>query len=74
MRILYGNGSNQFRFQNADLTIVVGANDVLNPAARNMEGTPIYGMPILNVDECPEVLIFNYGSETGLFRGAQSFI
>ena len=31
-------------FKNADLTIVVGANDVLNPAARNMEGTPIYGM------------------------------
>ena len=33
-------------FKNADLTIVVGANDVLNPAARNLEGTPIYGMPI----------------------------
>ena len=52
-------------FKNADLTIVVGANDVLNPAARNMEGTPIYGMPILNVDECPEVLIFNYDLRPG---------
>lgn len=52
-------------FKNADLTIVVGANDVLNPAARNKEGTPIYGMPILNVDECPQVLIFNYDLKPG---------
>jgi len=52
-------------FKNADLTIVVGANDVLNPAARNLEGTPIYGMPILNVDDCPEVLIFNYDLKPG---------
>lgn len=52
-------------FKNADLTVVVGANDVLNPAARNQEGTPIYGMPILNVDECPDVIIFNYDLKPG---------
>jgi len=52
-------------FQNADLTIVVGANDVLNPAARNAQGTPIYGMPILNVDQCKNIVIFNYDLKPG---------
>lgn len=52
-------------FRDADLTIVVGANDVMNPSARDAEGTPIYGMPILNVDECRNVLIFNYDLQPG---------
>ena len=52
-------------FQNADLTIVVGANDVLNPAAREAVDTPIYGMPILHVDECKNVIIFNYDTKPG---------
>lgn len=52
-------------FKEVDVTIVVGANDVLNPAARNAEGTPIYGMPILNVDECKNIVIFNYDLQPG---------
>jgi H+-translocating NAD(P) transhydrogenase subunit beta len=52
-------------FKNADLTLVVGANDVLNPAARNAKGTPIYGMPILNVDQCKNIVIFNYDLKPG---------
>ena len=52
-------------FKNVDLTIVVGANDVLNPAAREAEDTPIYGMPILNVDESKNVIIFNYDTAPG---------
>ncbi len=52
-------------FENADVTVVVGANDVLNPAAREAEGTPIYGMPILNVDACKTILIFNYDRKPG---------
>jgi len=52
-------------FRDADLTIVVGANDVLNPSARDAEGTPIYGMPILNVDHCRNILIFNYDLQPG---------
>lgn len=52
-------------FKSVDLTLVVGANDVLNPAARNAEGTPIYGMPILNVDECRNIVIFNYDLQPG---------
>lgn len=52
-------------FKDVDVTIVVGANDVLNPAARNAEGTPIYGMPILNVDQCKNIVIFNYDLKPG---------
>ena len=52
-------------FGKADLAIVIGANDVLDPAARNAEGTPIYGMPVLNVDQAPEVIICNYDLKPG---------
>lgn len=52
-------------FKTSDVAIVIGANDVLNPAARMAEGTPIYGMPILNVDECPNIIIFNYDLKPG---------
>ena len=52
-------------FKECDVVIVVGANDVMNPAAREAEGTPIYGMPILNVDEAPEVIICNYDLRPG---------
>jgi NAD(P) transhydrogenase subunit beta len=53
------------QFQTVDLTIVVGANDVLNPSAREAEGTPIYGMPILNVDQSKHIFIFNYDTKPG---------
>ncbi len=52
-------------FKSADATIVIGANDVMNPAAREAEGTPIYGMPVLCVDECKKVYIFNYDLKPG---------
>jgi NAD(P) transhydrogenase subunit beta len=52
-------------FASADATIVVGANDVMNPAAREAEGTPIYGMPVLSVDACKNVYIFNYDLKPG---------
>ena len=52
-------------FKNADCTIVIGANDVMNPSAREAEGTPIYGMPILNVDQCKEIFIFNFDLKPG---------
>ena len=52
-------------FAKADAVVVIGANDVLNPAARNAEGTPIYGMPVLNVDAAPQVIICNYDLKPG---------
>ena len=52
-------------FGKCDLAIVIGANDVLNPAARHAEGTPIYGMPVLNVDQAPQVIICNYDLKPG---------
>lgn len=52
-------------FQNTDAVVVIGANDVLNPAARNAEGTPIYGMPVLAVDQAKQVIICNFDLKPG---------
>ncbi|WP_297128095.1 NAD(P)(+) transhydrogenase (Re/Si-specific) subunit beta [uncultured Porphyromonas sp.] len=52
-------------FKDTDLVIVIGANDVLNPAAREAEGTPIYGMPVLNVDQAKHIIICNYDLKPG---------
>ena len=52
-------------FKDADAVVVIGANDVLNPAARNAVGTPIYGMPVLNVDQAPEVIVCNFDLKPG---------
>ncbi len=52
-------------FAKVDAVVVIGANDVLNPAARDAEGTPIYGMPVLNVDQAPEVVICNFDLKPG---------
>ncbi len=52
-------------FAQSDITIVIGANDVINPAANTAEGTPIYGMPVLRVAEAPQVLICNYDRKPG---------
>ncbi|MEG1710670.1 MAG: NAD(P)(+) transhydrogenase (Re/Si-specific) subunit beta [Clostridia bacterium] len=52
-------------FEKADAAIIVGANDVLNPAAREAKDTPIYGMPVLNVDKCKNIFIFNYDLKPG---------
>jgi NAD(P) transhydrogenase subunit beta len=44
-------------FQNTDVALVVGANDVVNPAARYKKDSPLYGMPILNVDQARTVMV-----------------
>jgi NAD(P) transhydrogenase subunit beta len=52
-------------FKNADAVLVVGANDVVNPAARSSPGSPIYGMPILNVDEADNVIFLKRSMRPG---------
>ena len=52
-------------FKNADVAIVIGANDVMNPAARETENTPISGMPILNVADSKNIIICNYDLKPG---------
>ncbi len=52
-------------FAETDLAIVIGACDVANPAANTVEGTPIYGMPVLNVEEAKHVFIYNLDLNPG---------
>ena len=44
-------------FEDCDVALILGANDVVNPAARHDQSSPIYGMPILNVDKSRTVII-----------------
>ena len=53
------------RFPDTDFVIVVGANDVVNPAARNEEDSPIYGMPILEADKSRQVLVLKRSMNPG---------
>jgi NAD(P) transhydrogenase subunit beta len=52
-------------FTRTDVTLVIGANDVTNPAARNDASSPIYGMPILNVDESHSVIVLKRSMSSG---------
>jgi NAD(P) transhydrogenase subunit beta len=58
-------------FAQADVALVVGANDVVNPAARTDPGSPIYGMPILNVDAAHAVIVVKRSMRTG-FAGVDN--
>jgi NAD(P) transhydrogenase subunit beta len=52
-------------FARTDVTLVIGANDVTNPAARNDASSPIYGMPILNVDKSKSVIVLKRSMNSG---------
>jgi len=58
-------------FGRTDVALVVGANDVVNPDARNNEGSPIYGMPILNVDQSQAVVVLKRSMNPG-FAGIEN--
>jgi H+-translocating NAD(P) transhydrogenase subunit beta len=52
-------------FERADVALVIGANDVVNPAARTDSGSPIFGMPILNVDHAKNVIVMKRSMAAG---------
>ena len=52
-------------FPQTDVALVVGANDVVNPAARHDKGSPIYGMPILNADKAKTVIAIKRSMNPG---------
>jgi proton-translocating NAD(P)+ transhydrogenase subunit beta len=58
-------------FGRTDVALVVGANDVVNPDARNNQGSPIYGMPILNVDDAKTVVVLKRSMNPG-FAGIEN--
>jgi NAD(P) transhydrogenase subunit beta len=58
-------------FKDADVVLVVGANDVVNPAARNTPSAPIYGMPILNADEAKQCVFLKRSMRPG-FAGIEN--
>jgi NAD(P) transhydrogenase subunit beta len=58
-------------FPQTDVVLVIGANDVVNPMARNNPESPIYGMPILNVDQASNVIVIKRGQGKG-FSGVEN--
>jgi NAD(P) transhydrogenase subunit beta len=52
-------------FGQADVALIIGANDVVNPTARTDKSSPIYGMPILNADQAQNVIVIKRGKGTG---------
>jgi len=58
-------------FERADVALVIGANDVVNPAARNDKSSPIYGMPILNADKAQNIIVLKRSMNPG-FAGIEN--
>ncbi|MEP7325182.1 MAG: NAD(P)(+) transhydrogenase (Re/Si-specific) subunit beta, partial [Gemmatimonadota bacterium] len=58
-------------FANADVALIIGANDVVNPAARNDKTSPIYGMPILNADQARSIIFLKRSVNPG-FAGIEN--
>ena len=58
-------------FKQADVALVVGANDVVNPAAKSTPGSPIYGMPILEVEDARQVVFLKRSMRPG-FAGIEN--
>jgi NAD(P) transhydrogenase subunit beta len=60
-------------FPQTDVALVIGANDVTNPAARDDPSSPIYGMPILNVDQARNIVVLKRSMKAG-FAGIENML
>jgi NAD(P) transhydrogenase subunit beta len=68
---LYDMDDINHEFPNTDVALVVGANDVTNPAARSAKSSPIYGMPILDVDKAKKIIVLKRSMSPG-FSGIEN--
>ena len=71
--IIYDLDEINEEFPTTDVVLVIGANDVVNPAARTDKNSPIYGMPILNADYAKNVIVVKRGKGTG-FSGIENHL
>jgi NAD(P) transhydrogenase subunit beta len=69
--IIYDEAEINSEFETADVALIIGANDVVNPTARTDKSSPIYGMPILNADKAKNVIVIKRGQGTG-FSGVEN--
>jgi NAD(P) transhydrogenase subunit beta len=69
--IIYDEDEINAEFATADVALVIGANDVVNPVARTDPSSPIYGMPILNADHAKNVIVIKRGQGAG-FSGIEN--
>ena len=68
---LYDMDEINSEFERADVCLVIGANDVVNPAARNDKASPIFGMPILNADKAQRIIVLKRSMNPG-FAGIEN--
>ncbi|MFN9887120.1 MAG: NAD(P)(+) transhydrogenase (Re/Si-specific) subunit beta, partial [Pseudanabaena sp.] len=68
---LYDMDDINTQFENTDVVLIIGANDVVNPAARTNQASPIYGMPILEVDKAKNAIVIKRGMNAG-FAGVEN--
>jgi H+-translocating NAD(P) transhydrogenase subunit beta len=71
--IIYDLDEINNEFKTADVAVVIGANDVVNPVARTDPDSPIYGMPILNADQAKNVVVIKRGQGAG-FSGIENHL
>lgn len=69
--VIYDEGEINAEFATADVALVIGANDVVNPVARTDPSSPIFGMPILNADKARNVIVIKRGQGAG-FSGIEN--
>jgi NAD(P) transhydrogenase subunit beta len=69
--LIYDEAEINSEFETADVALVIGANDVVNPIARTDKSSPIYGMPILNADKAKNVIVIKRGQGAG-FSGIEN--